>query len=156
MKLDFRPWLIARVVLIAGSVVDGCSRADDKRITWIASVLTSIGIALIVYLWLTFVSFSSRSKPLRLTSDHHVDWSEPYSFIKPFFPPTRYPVRFWFLLSILSISTGLASSTHSLFVTGNISPASGMSILWGAAGFISLLPWLPPFNRMNRERESGS
>ena len=133
---------IARVVLFAASVWDGFARAEDPRITWIAVGSTSTAIALLVLAWLSLVSFASNSKVQFFKSDRDIDWSDPYSFTKPFFPPTRYPVRFCVLLSLLLISTGLVSSTHDTFVRGGMSPSSGMFLFWGISGIIPVLIWI--------------
>lgn len=139
MKIYFKPWLVLRIALLAPMV--GFTDIHDPNLTWTIAVSFAVGAAILTFIWLISMAY-----------DQNVDWSDPYSLTKPFFPLTRYPVRFWLLLSAMAILNGIVSSARDLFLHGNISPDSGMFLLPGLSILAGLvLFWLSPANSHNRK-----
>jgi hypothetical protein len=142
MKTAFQPWLRARQLLLIVAIGGGYQiDTNASHLTWLPAVLIPIGIALGLFCWLSFQD--SRPPQWGSTGDNtDIDWSDPYSLTKPFFPMIRYPIRFWLLCSVIMIFTGISSSAHDLFSLSRINPESGMFLLWGLSIPIALLRWL--------------
>jgi hypothetical protein len=134
MKMPFQTWLPMRAVLGAFAILSGTASNSASIANGLAVVLVPIISAIVIYLWL----FSLACKP-------DVDWSDPCSLTKPFFPLTRYPMRFWLLASVLFSLSGLVSAFREFLLCGSISPDSSMYFLSGISTLAALfLFWRSP------------
>jgi hypothetical protein len=141
MKLTFEPWFLTRILLIGLMIWAGFSYSSMPD-NWTAAILVPTLSAILMFVWL----LGSASSP-------NIDWSDPRSLSKPFFPMKRYPIRFLFLGSGICIFNGIASAIHDLFTHGHLSALSCTAFLWGVFMLIALsLFWLSPSNAHNRNQ----
>ncbi len=109
------PWLAARQVLLVLAVVEGCCvDTHAAKLPWLAAVLMPVGLALCVYCWLAIKKYRAL-RPQFPADEPGIDWSEPCSLTKPFFPVAKNPVRFCFLISVMFLSSGAISAARDLF-----------------------------------------
>jgi hypothetical protein len=128
-------WLVCRIVLIVVTAFAIASYPRNRsNVDWIAcliiSVLTSVGL----FLWLTVI----RSRP-------NVDWSEPHSWKRPFFPMNLYPVRFWFLGSISFIVGGGIAIAMDLIAHNGHEAFGGTFLFLGLGTLLALELWIKRF-----------
>jgi hypothetical protein len=143
MAQTIKAWLIARVVLVSGAIWSACTEPNKlNNIHWHAAIILVVLSVSIVAMSLKAAEYNSR-----------VDWSEPYSLVKPFFPMRLYPLRFWLLGSVVTSSTGLVLSVHNIAVRGNLSPGSCFGVLLGTSILLVISPWLFKHRENNRSAE---
>jgi hypothetical protein len=83
-------WTIYRVIIIALNVwAIVMYPRNQSNLDWMACLLGTTIMSAFLFVWLT-VRKSRRP----------VDCSDPCSWITPFFPMNKHPVRFWILVSI--------------------------------------------------------
>jgi hypothetical protein len=140
MSVDSNLWFLLRLALLACAIFAGFAHMHDPNMTWIIAISFSVGSAILSFISLMIAAY----KP-------SVDWSDPYSFTEPFFPLTRYPMRFWLLLAVTVLTNGIVSLARDLFFNGTISPDSGMPLFSGLSILAaSAIFWLSPTNIHNR------
>lgn len=99
MTTSEHKWLALRIgTLAVSSWSIGLSSRSDTNLDWTACLLIPVVFGLCLFLWL-----------LAIRGRDGIDWSDPFSFTKPFFPMRRNPVRFWLLGSLTLIIGGLTA-----------------------------------------------
>lgn len=160
--MNFRPWLIARVLVIAAAVAIGLDH-EPSGMTWRDARVTSsvVGVGVFVQsLWIIYGGFTFNklnvdwSNPFSLTRSfwltrHPLDWSDPFSLTKSFW--LTHPVRFYLLMSAYCLSLGIFSLIEDLITTKNIRPFTGAWILSGASILIASLAALSVEKRKRRK-----
>jgi len=120
-------WLVGRIaVLVIGVWGIASFSASETNV----SVISGIGIAVIcaAALLLWFVA-----KSRHMVSG---DQKTPFSFTEPFYPMQSYPLRFWFLTSVVAVLGGIASTVRAL----NGEPRLlGFGLLFGLFGLFATL-----------------
>jgi hypothetical protein len=95
----YRPyfkWVAARLLIVAANVAVAISMPVERsNIDWPACFLVSSISAAALFAWLTAIRYKQG-----------IDWSEPYSWRKPFWPMRKYPSRYWFIISMALIIAG--------------------------------------------------
>jgi hypothetical protein len=124
-------WLRFRIAIIAGNILAISFYPRSKtNLDWTACLLVSGATSLGLFLWLNLI----RSRP-------EVEWSDPYSWRKPFFPMNLYPMRFWFLGSISFIAAGSIALLLDLKSRTGHEAFGGTFLFWGIGIFIALEAW---------------
>lgn len=122
-------WFAFRIFVIAANVLALTSiPVEQSNIDWGACVLISALSAVAVYMWLTAVRTRGG-----------IDWSEPYSWRKPFFPMQRYPTRFWVLASYALMISGSSAVIKDVVLHQEKTAVGGTFFFMGLAIFGSLL-----------------
>lgn len=125
-------WLMTRFVLLVLFVWGGFAGDEStSTLSWLVVSLFALVIGAVVMASLSSAAYNSLA-----------EWSDPYSFTKPFLPISRYPTRFWLFIALIGLSTGLASSVHDIRVEGSINAGSGLYLLAGLAALGAMSPWL--------------
>jgi hypothetical protein len=140
MKTTFMLWCFSRIALVLYAIVAGYSFNPRSNIPWIAALAGPAMFALFLFFWL-----SSKA------ADPEIDWTQPFSLTKPFFPMARYPMHSSLLSSTICILIGIASSVHTLLLRDRIGPDTGLILLCGVFTLIASLGfWFSPGNIRNR------
>ncbi|MHB1587444.1 MAG: hypothetical protein ACYCRH_08385 [Acidiferrobacteraceae bacterium] len=96
-------WLALRIgTLAVSSWSIGLSSRSGTNLDWTACLLIPAVFGLCLFLWL-----------LAIRDRDDIDWSDPFSLTKPFFPMRGNPVRFWLLGSLTLIIGGLIALLES-------------------------------------------
>jgi hypothetical protein len=115
-------WLLLRIVLISSNItaVLQITSSPVAGFGWFACALVSIVSGMLVFAWL-FVA-KSRSR---------VDLSHPYTLTGAFFPMGRYPLRFWFTVSLMLMPSAAVASVIELISHQRLLPIDATFLLWG-------------------------
>lgn len=140
MKATLKSWLYARIALYLYAIVAGYSYKAMSNIPWSTAVIGPAVFAAFLFVWLT-------SK----ADDAGVDWKQPFSLTKPFFPMARYPMHSTILSSAICILLGTASTIHAISLHNRIGSEAGLILLCGVFTLIAALGfWFSPGNAHNR------
>ena len=125
-------WLIARLVVmlvVTASIV--VIPEGRSNLNWGACFFISAISAAFLFGWLTVVRF----KP-------GIDWSEPYSWEQPFLPMNRYPLRYWFVVSISCMFAGAAAMLREVVRHGGSLAFGGTFFFLGLFVGVALKVWI--------------
>jgi hypothetical protein len=111
-------WLVIRILLLAYLVYVGLGGAKHFRITWTAAVLVPIVIGVVGFLWLQMRKDNERGA-----------WWDAFSFTKPFYPLTRYPLQGFGFFSLMAFVLGAVSGVSDIFSRHRIEPEDCMYLL---------------------------
>jgi hypothetical protein len=105
-------WKFLRIVFIALGVLEGglLFPRIPSNACWIFFLPVGLFFSIILFICL---------KLQRHFKKEYVDWSEPYNWTKPFFPMHKYPLRFWFLGSLILSSIGFTVICGDLILQEN-------------------------------------
>lgn len=121
-------WLLARigaVALCAGAVLAiPVARSNLDRS---AALLIGLVTSAAVFGWL-----------MAIRSRQRVDWSDPYSFWKPFWLMYWYPLRYWLVVSVGLMLGGAAGITMVLRSHSNRTGVPGTFLVTGLWIYIAL------------------
>lgn len=136
MKLESQNiWLFARVVVIVLNVGGiAALPAGRSNIDWPACFLVSAIASIGLFLWLMAIRF----RP-------YVDWSETYSWRRPFLPMNKYPLRFWFLISCSLILAGAVAVLGRVTLHRGHEAVSGTFFFMGLFIMVVLRVWIKKF-----------
>src|SRR5690625_5247698 len=122
-------WIVLRI-LYASVVIIGISYypLENSNLDWVGCGLISIATGIAIFLWL-----------MNLGRHVSVDWSEPFSIKKPFYPMNRHPVQYWTLTSIIVMLGGVAALVKMLALEGEHFVFGTNCIFLGLAILIALI-----------------
>jgi hypothetical protein len=123
-------WKAARItaLLTTGAIV---LLPSTPFVDWRLSVIFGLSGSGALFLWLSM---------MRLTGG--VDWSAPYAWSAPFFPATKYPLRFWIVNSYATLIGGIVGeSLAAVSWTANAS-VSLMLLITGAFLLLTVHIWM--------------
>ena len=131
-KLFRLRWLIGRLLVIAANVAAIPSISPQQTdMDWTACFLISIFWSGFLYVTLAMMRYKA-----------NIDWSEPFSWLKPFLPMRQYPLRFWLLVPFSFIPAGLITIVLD-FVYYKGSTAFGTTVLLiGIISVVILKTWI--------------
>lgn len=121
-------WFILRILVVTGVAVEIASLSPaTSNLDWIACGLISSATGVGLFLWL---------RSIRYRAD--IDWTQPFSVMRPFFPMNRNPVRFWLLTAVSLLLGGLTAFLREL-ISGKQHAAFGATFIFmGIAIFLAL------------------
>jgi len=130
-------YAVLRVLIIALNIYGVASYPQyQANVGWpvglIIGATTSVGL----FTWLTLIQ-----------SRRDIDWSAPYSWKKPFFPMSKYPLRFWVLGSSSLMAAGSITILIDVGFRSGHSGFGGTFLCWGLGAFITLLVWNKIFHQ---------
>jgi hypothetical protein len=134
-------WGLASVGLAS---VDGLAifllPTDKINIDWRFGLIAGACIALSGLVWL------ASAKHLG-----HGDWSKPYSWQMPFIPMSKYPFRFWFVVtSCLAIGSAIATGLALLLEPTRV--FLGVTfLLMGLCPLLAICAWQRIFGGLDRK-----
>jgi hypothetical protein len=152
-----RKWLVVRLLIIAINVGGIIVISRDPRLTLVdwrdcfsISVLISVALsATMVFLLTVSLPMSRLRQEIDLSDSRwklwwksltryhqEVDWSEPYSWWKPFWPMKRYPLRYWLFAPQVLMIAGIAA------MLADVISHKGQETVGGMFFFVGLLVWL--------------
>jgi hypothetical protein len=130
-------WAAFRVLIIAVNIYGVASYPENQaNVGWPVGFVLGTVVSVALFAWLTFI------RPLCET-----DWSEPYSWTKPFFPMQKYPVRFWLLGSWSAMAAGGITILIDVALRNGSSGFGGTFVCLGLGIFITLQAWKKVFWR---------
>ena len=128
-------WTVFRITLIAVNIIAIVSYPrNESNLNWMACLLVSSITSVSLFIWLTLIRTRSTT-----------DWSEPFSWRKPFFPMISYPIRFWFLTSISFMAGGGFAVLKDLAFHNGQEAFGGTFFFWGLGILIALKIWIKIF-----------
>lgn len=130
-------WIIARFLIIAVNVF-GIAAIPKERsnLDWGACFLISVIVSVGLFAWLTAIRYKK-----------DVDWSEPNSWRKPFYPMKKYPLRFWFLTAYSFMLAGIVAMSTAAIVQSGHEAVGGTIFFIGLFVVIALKIWIKKFTR---------
>lgn len=138
MQFEFRSkWIIARFLVMAtniGAII--AIPREQSNLDWGACFLISIIWSASLFVWLTVTH-----------SKQGIDWSEPYSWWKPFLPMRRYPLRFWFLVSYSFMLAGIVTMLVDVFSHNGHEAVGGTFFFIGLFIGLALKVWVKKHGR---------
>lgn len=136
-------WLVRRQVLLAVGVIGGLALdAAMPKLTWFTALAAASIVALTILGWLAIKKNRSLN-PYSNADIPDIDWSDPCSLTEPFFPISRYPVRFFLVVSAMAFAGGIAATVRNYLIDGRIiAPVAGLFLALGGLTLVVLLPWL--------------
>lgn len=109
---------------------------ERSNLDWGACFLISIIVSVSLFVWLTVTR-----------SNQSIDWSEPYSWWKPFLPMKQYPLRFWFLVSYsFMLAGGVAMLIDAISHNGH-EAVGGTFFFMGLFVGLALKAWIDKYGR---------
>jgi hypothetical protein len=128
---------ILRLLLMLVNII-GLSSFPQERsnLDWGGCFVISLIFALFVYGFLLSVQYKQ-----------HVDWSEPYSLLKPFFPMNRYPLRFCLVASHSFMIGGILAMLVSVIHQNQREAVGGTFFFTGLFIYITLKIWIRLYGR---------
>jgi membrane-bound metal-dependent hydrolase YbcI (DUF457 family) len=134
---QLKAWAIFRVLVIAVNILAVATYPQNQsNLDWIAAFIISIVFSICLFAWLAVV----RARP-------SIDWSEPTSWVKPFFPMNKYPIRFWLLTSLSFMVAGGITIVLDMFSHNGHEAFGGTFFFWGLGIWIALKIWLKKYGR---------
>jgi hypothetical protein len=135
-------WIIARLLLITVNIIGITSiPVARSNIDWGACFLISAIWSIALWAWLTL----SSSRFAWLTFGRwskRIDWSDPYSWDKPFWPMVRYPLRFWFWVSSSFVLGGMVALLKVVVAGRGHEAVAGTFFFTGLFVAITLGVWI--------------
>jgi uncharacterized membrane-anchored protein len=93
-------WMLFRLFVVeAASWSVVAISKTNSNIDWLACALISAAFGIALFTWLTVTDGRGG-----------IDWSEPLSLTKPFYPMVTYPVRYWLLAAMALLLGGTAAA----------------------------------------------
>jgi hypothetical protein len=128
-------WLTLRVLAMVFCTI-GVIFIPEARsnIGWGACFIISFISAFSMFLWLT-VSRSIK----------RIDWSDPYSWDKPFWPMRKYPLRYLFVCSYSLTLAGAVAMLRDVIVRNGYEAVSGTVFFLGLFLGLALIVWIRRF-----------
>ena len=121
-----KKWKIIRITLLLGSVAIAPFYSPVEVIDWRLTAIFASLTAVVLFGWLAMMRYQAG-----------VDLSDPFSWDSPFWPVTKYPVRYWLMTSYSAILQGLSALLASASLDGRFSLAIFL-LVTGAALQLSL------------------
>jgi hypothetical protein len=126
-------WLIVRLLIVVLNVIALVSIPSERsNIDWPACFLIAGISAGGLFLWLAAIRYQQG-----------VDWSEPYSWRKPFLPMKKYPLRYWFLVSVALSIAGAASLSRTAALHQGHEAVPGTFISMGLLMMLVVKAYIP-------------
>jgi hypothetical protein len=134
-------WKFLRLSVIAITMA-GLLSFDEPRsnLDWGVGFLAGIVFSISLYWWLAVV----RS---RHYADRQTEWSQPYSFDRPFFPMRKYPLRFWFLAAYSLMIAGAAVMLRDMIENAGNEGFGGSFFIAGLFMTAALVLWVKRFSQ---------
>jgi hypothetical protein len=121
-------WTICRILIITttafGIALNPRNRSNED---WRVGVILGV---------ISFITMSAWVFMIR--SSTNIDWSEPYSWRRPFYPMKLYPLRFLFLASLSIMAGGVAATARDVVLETGHEGYGATFILWGAGVLATL------------------
>lgn len=128
----FQIWTALRVLVIVVNILAVAMYPQSQsNLDWRAAILIAIAFSICLFVWLIVVH-----------ARQPIDWSEPCSWAKPFFPMTKYPIRFWMLASQSFIAAGGTTIMLDVLLDHGHEAFGGTFLFWGFGIWITLKIWL--------------
>ena len=139
MLINFRhKWFIARLIIILlnintiREISQQVSNQEVSLLDWGIVFLISIVIMFFLFAWLTAAVYF---KP-------DIDWSDPYSWEKPFWPMMKYPLRFIFLTVCILIFMAIVALIIASVSQNGQEALGGTVFFMGVFLLFALKVWL--------------
>ena len=124
----FQIWTVFRILVIAVNILAVAMYPQSQsNLDWTAAAIIAISFSICLFVWLIVVH-----------ARQPIDWSEPCSWSKPFFPMTKYPIRFWMLASLSLIASGGITIVLDVFLDHGHEAFGGTFLFWGFGIWITL------------------
>src|SRR6266481_7522492 len=112
-------WIILRaIVILVASLFISSYDVSKSYLDWLASLIVPIVGGVGVYVWLML---SEKRQA--------IDWTKPISITQPFFPMSRYPIRYW-LVAAISLTLGGSVALLKEIMESGQHPAFGATFLF--------------------------
>lgn len=109
---------------------------ERSNLDWGACFLISVIWSASLFAWLTMTR-----------SNQDVDWSDPYSWRKPFIPMKRYPLRFWILISYSFMLAGFTAMLEDVIAQSSHEAVGGTFFFIGLFVGLAVKVWIKQFGR---------
>jgi hypothetical protein len=121
-------WLFIRIAvisLVTFSIIE--APVELSNLDWAAAMLIGAVVGLGIFAWLAMIR-----------ENQDVEWSGAFDLLRPFWPMTRYPLQYWFLISFGLIIGGAAGVTKQLATHSGREAVPGTFLIMGLSIFTSL------------------
>jgi len=124
-------WTIARLLVIAANIVAIISIPRERsNLDWGACFLISVIWSASLFAWLTLAR-----------NNQSMDWSDPYSWTKAFWPMIRYPLRFWILMAYTLVSAGVVTMLVDVIFHNGHEAVGGTFFFIGLFTGVAIIVW---------------
>jgi len=125
-------WVLIRLAvfaLVASSFVGNVPAKSN--LDWSAALPLGILPGIGLYWWLSLIRYRPGT-----------EFSSPYALDQPFFPMTKYPLRFWFVASVSLLISGAVAIPIDLIEKNNTGPFHAVLFAFGAFIALALRLWM--------------
>lgn len=121
-------WLLGRIGVVALITVAILSIPIGRsNLDWPAAILIGLVVSVALFVWLKAIRYRQC-----------IDWSSPYSTRKPFWPMTKFPLRYWFVTSVGLMVGGAAGIAMTLWSHSGRESVPGTFAVLGLGIFVAL------------------
>ena len=130
-QLPPKVWVVIRLLVVGCSLDILSYPRDQSNLDWVSCVLISSAFSIVLFGWLALTRFRK-----------DVDWSEAYAWKEPFLPMSKYPLRFWTLVSYSLLVGGGAALLKDAISRNGYEAFGGTFFVLGVAIAIVLRIWM--------------